>query len=286
MAKITVSLGGVPQGEYPVDEPVAVVGRDASCQIRIDNLGISRTHCQLIKRGDDFVIQDMGSANGTYVNGKRIEEHVLKDGNEILLGKYALKFSLEDVAAAAPEKPKTEAGDMDDVIHTYVMDGEKIRERLGQMRAAGGPPEDQPVPAAGGEPAAPPAQAPPAPGTPTPRPAPAPSPKEATGPVPPLPRRAMDHALDFDPLKPQTQTRARPSAGTQRYTRPPAGGGSKALLYMSLATNLLLITLLGVLIAFLWKMMQQQGRAAPAPRLPTVTSPAPTQAPAEAEPAE
>jgi hypothetical protein len=93
----------------------------------------------------------------------------------------------------------------------------------------------------------------------------------------------MDHALDFDPLKPQTPVRARSSGPTQHYTKPPTAGGTSALLYMSLATNLILIVLVGVLIVFLWKMMQQQRSTAPAPQPPAATSPAPTPAPA-AEP--
>jgi predicted component of type VI protein secretion system len=299
MPKLTITFGGEVQGERSVEEPITVVGRDAACQVRIDNLGISRTHCRITKQGGGYVLQDMDSANGTFVNGSRITEHSLSEGDEILVGKYTLKFSLAGAEAPAPKTP-TDMIDMGDAMHTYVMDGEKIRERLGQIRAAGGPeaeaaaaaeatatavPDSQPA-------ATPPpgAQLPPAPGpgSPTTIPAPMPSAGPAV-PAPPVPRRAMDHALDFDPLKPQTPVRARSSGPTQRLTKPASGGAAGLLLYMSLGTNLVLIVLLGVLIVFLWKMMQQQKPTAPAPQPPAATSPAPTPAPAaapEVEPAE
>ncbi len=291
MPKLTVSFGGEVQGERSVEEPITVVGRDAACQVRIDNLGISRTHCRITKQGDGYVLQDMDSANGTFVNGKRVTEHSLEEGDEILVGKYTLKFSLAGAAQPAPKTP-TDMIDMGDAMHTYVMDGDKIRERLGQIRAAGGPEAEA---AAAGlqqqeqEPAATPpsgAQLPPAPDRsgPTTIPAPMPSAGPAV-PAPSVPRRAMDHALDFDPLKPQTPLRARSSGPTQRLTKPPAGGTAGVLLYMSLATNLILIVLIGVLIVFLWKMMQQQDSTAPAPEPPAATSPAPAAAP-EVEPAE
>lgn len=289
MPKLTVSFGGEVQDEHSVEEPITVVGRDAACQVRIDNLGISRTHCRITRRSEGYVLEDMDSANGTFVNGKRITEHPLNEGDEILIGKYTLKFSLAGAAVAPAPAPKTSTDmiDMGDAMHTYVMDGAKIRERLGQIHAAGGPEAEAAAAAAAADPlptATPPsgAQLPPAPGPAAPTPTPMPS----GGPE--APRRAMDHALDFDPLKPQTPVRARSSGPTQRFTKPPAGGAAGVLLYMSLATNLILIVLVGVLIVFLWKMMQQLKSTAPAPNPPAATSPAPTPAPAaapEVEPA-
>lgn len=275
MANVTVSFGGEVEGEYAVDEPVAIVGRDASCHIRIDNLGISRTHCQIIKRGNTYVLQDMNSANGTFVNGKRIGEHNLNEGDEILIGKYTLKFSY--AGAPAPlQQTATDKIDMGDAVHTYVMDGEKIRERLGQMRAAGGPDAAPPTP--GPQPAGTP------PSTPTPGPAPVPGAGPSV-PAPGGPRRAMDHALDFDPLKPQSPMRARTAAATKVYARgSPAAAGVKALLLVSLVTNLLLIALVGVLIVMMFGMMRKQER--PAPPRPAATSPAPAPETPTEEPAE
>lgn len=276
MAKVMISFGGENLGDYPVEEPASVVGRDAGCHIRIDNLGISRTHCQIIKRAEGYMLQDMNSANGTFVNGSRVGEQILQEGDEILVGKYTLKFSHEAAATPAPQQAADQA-DMGDGIHTYVMDGERIRERLVQMQAGVGLPEAQPETAQAEKAKVATTRIPPLPGMPAP-------PVPASAPAAAAPRRAKDHALDFDPLKPQSPIRAR--SPTQRYNRPPPapgapGGGANVLLYMSLATNLVLIILVGVLIVFLWKMMQPPAPA-PAP-VPPLTAPALT---APAVPAE
>ena len=148
MASVTVLFGGQEQKVHQLDRPKMVVGREPTCEICIDNLGISRQHCAFAVKGDAFIVQDMGSANGTYVNGKKVVEHYLNDGDEIVLGKYVLRFKNETQKASAPERDTS----VPDTLNTYVMDGAKIQEQLAKMRAAQGTPA-----AAPGQPAMPPA---------------------------------------------------------------------------------------------------------------------------------
>ena len=137
-ATVTVIFGGQEQKTIPLDKPKLVVGREPTCEIHIDNLGISRQHCAFAARGEAFVVQDMGSSNGTFVNGRKITEHFLNDADEVVIGKYTLKFKNDAQAApAAAPKPEGEAG-VPDTLNTYVMDGAKIQEQLAKMRA--GPP--------------------------------------------------------------------------------------------------------------------------------------------------
>jgi predicted component of type VI protein secretion system len=133
MASVTVYFSGQEQGNFTLDRPRMVAGRDEGCAIRIDNLGISREHCAICARGPAFVVQDLGSANGTFVNSKRITEHYLNDGDEIVIGvKYALRFRNE------VQSPPLTALDqaVPDTQNTYVVDGAKIQEQLTRMRAA------------------------------------------------------------------------------------------------------------------------------------------------------
>ncbi|HYF51145.1 MAG TPA: FHA domain-containing protein [Planctomycetota bacterium] len=135
MASISIVFGGQEQRTVPLDKPRLVVGREPTCEIHIDNLGISRQHCAFSQRGEAFVVQDLGSSNGTYVNGKKITEHFLNNDDEVVIGKYTLKFKNETQApAAAPGAPKADAG-VPDTLNTYVMDGAKIQEQLAKMRA-------------------------------------------------------------------------------------------------------------------------------------------------------
>ncbi|HYG76298.1 MAG TPA: FHA domain-containing protein [Planctomycetota bacterium] len=135
MASVTVIFGGQEQKVFELDKPKMVVGREPSCEIHIDNLGISRNHCAFINRNDSFVLQDLGSSNGTYVNGRKITEYFLNDADEVIIGKYTLRFKNEaQAAAAAPKTPSQEAG-VPDTLNTYVMDGAKIQEQLAKMRS-------------------------------------------------------------------------------------------------------------------------------------------------------
>ena len=149
MATVMVIFGGQEQQTYTLDKPATVVGRDPTCEIQIDNLGISRSHCQFLKRGAAYVVQDMNSSNGTFVNGKKVAEHFLNDGDEVVIGKYALRFKNEEQAAQAPATA-VEKSDVPDTLNTYVMDGTKIQEQLARMRGQTGT-----VPPKPGEAAAP-----------------------------------------------------------------------------------------------------------------------------------
>ena len=132
MASVTVIFAGQEQKKHPLDRPKMVVGREPSCEIHIDNLGISRQHCQFSTRGEAFVVQDLGSSNGTFVNGRKITEHFLNDADEVVIGKYTLKFKNE--SQAAPQATAGAAAAVPDTLNTYVMDGAKIQEQLAKMR--------------------------------------------------------------------------------------------------------------------------------------------------------
>jgi pSer/pThr/pTyr-binding forkhead associated (FHA) protein len=138
MAMIVVMFNRQEVSRHKLDRPKMVVGRDATCDIPIDNMGISRQHCAFVEKGGAFTVQDVGSSNGTYVNGKRVAEHFLNDGDEVMLGKYILKF-VNEVQAAAPV-PGQEAP-VPGTLNTFVMDSGKIKEQLERMRSgAGGEP--------------------------------------------------------------------------------------------------------------------------------------------------
>ena len=138
MASVTVIFGGQEQQTFQLDKPKMVVGREPTCEIHIDNLGISRTHCAFVNKNDAFVVQDLGSSNGTYVNGRKVNEHFLNDADEVIIGKYTLKFKNEVQNKSAPAPEAGAAPAVPDTLNTYVMDGAKIQEQLAKMRATQG----------------------------------------------------------------------------------------------------------------------------------------------------
>lgn len=79
---------------------VAVLGRGKDCQVRIDDGGASRSHARITDVGGRYVLEDMGSTNGTFVDGRRIERAELKSGDRIHLGPHiVLSFAILDAQA-------------------------------------------------------------------------------------------------------------------------------------------------------------------------------------------
>jgi len=66
--------------------------RSPDAGVFLDDVTVSRNHALLVRRRDGLYIDDLGSLNGTYVNRKRIESHLLSDGDEIQIGKFRLSF--------------------------------------------------------------------------------------------------------------------------------------------------------------------------------------------------
>jgi pSer/pThr/pTyr-binding forkhead associated (FHA) protein len=93
MAKIQVFFAADLQGEYMLDDKFEVkVGRDPTCDIVINNVAVSRHHCTIREVKRQWTLFDEGSSNGTYVNGQRISEYVLKHKDRVVLGKHTLLF--------------------------------------------------------------------------------------------------------------------------------------------------------------------------------------------------
>lgn len=91
--KLTLALGGRTLERYEFDKPLIRVGRNDDCDIPVDNLGVSRYHAEVIHKDGFYLLRDLQSNNGTFVNGRRVTTHALNDGDEISIGKFSLTFS-------------------------------------------------------------------------------------------------------------------------------------------------------------------------------------------------
>lgn len=84
---------------YSVELPdgATVVGRDIKCRLRFDDPSVSRRHVQLIRHGDEVTVEDLGSKNGTEINGEGIERStLLRDRDVICIGDRELVFRIVD----------------------------------------------------------------------------------------------------------------------------------------------------------------------------------------------
>jgi hypothetical protein len=78
--------------EWSLDRDAQVIGRLSGSEIEIQDTGASRRHAEIRRKGDDFVIVDLGSTNGTLVNDSPIAEYTLQDGDRITIGRTVLEF--------------------------------------------------------------------------------------------------------------------------------------------------------------------------------------------------
>ena len=88
---ITTSITG-EKTDYLLTNETTTIGRKPSNDISIDNLSVSGVHAQVITILEDSFLEDLGSTNGTYVNGKLIKKHALAHGDNITLGKYQITY--------------------------------------------------------------------------------------------------------------------------------------------------------------------------------------------------
>ncbi len=82
---VTFGSGG-ERLERRLTEPVTVIGRDEACDLQLLRGSLSRRHCELRLSRSQITVKDLDSSNGTYVNGRRIEETRLVDGDKLTIG--------------------------------------------------------------------------------------------------------------------------------------------------------------------------------------------------------
>jgi FHA domain len=78
--------------KFLIDQPTLCLGRDPSCDIFLNDVTVSRDHAVIEAVGDDIMIRDSGSLNGTYVNDQLVESAVLEDGDVVQIGTFCMAF--------------------------------------------------------------------------------------------------------------------------------------------------------------------------------------------------
>jgi len=128
-------VSGRKIGTYTMTASPFVVGRDPASGVHIDNVGVSRRHCQFTYENGQYFVEDLGSSNGTFYRGVKIRKTPVSHGEEVNIGKYVLVF--EDTgldllpgalglgAGAARPGQAHAAAPM-----TFMMDGDMVRQQI------------------------------------------------------------------------------------------------------------------------------------------------------------
>ena len=99
-ALLISTRGAVSGSRYLLDEDEITVGRDPRADILLDDSTVSRAHAVFRRMNGAFTVVDAGSLNGTYVNRQRIDHAQLKNGDEIMIGKFRLVFFTKSAIVA------------------------------------------------------------------------------------------------------------------------------------------------------------------------------------------
>lgn len=121
VAAYLVVLQGTNVGEmHKLEGPEVVIGRAQSASIRLNDDGISRRHCRILSIGGQVIIEDLGSANGTLVNGELVQHYGLKEGDKIRLGATTtLKFTYADKLDESFQQQMIDAALRDGLTRCY-----------------------------------------------------------------------------------------------------------------------------------------------------------------------
>jgi pSer/pThr/pTyr-binding forkhead associated (FHA) protein len=98
VSKLTLSFKGRVLRVYPLQQGATYIGSDPACPIHIDSLAVEPKHARIEVHGQDAILFDLNTNEGTFVNQEKITEHKLKDNELIRIGKHTLLYSYEEVS--------------------------------------------------------------------------------------------------------------------------------------------------------------------------------------------
>ncbi len=130
VAKLVVAKGKTSVKEIPLAGEQTIIGRRNDCNLRIPSTMVSRQHCSLTLQGERLLVKDLGSSNGTFVNGAKIKQKLLKSGDTLGVGPVIFIVQLGGVPAspadtARPARAAAVAQTSDDAAD-FVVDEEPV----------------------------------------------------------------------------------------------------------------------------------------------------------------
>jgi hypothetical protein len=104
-AMLVVQKGPSAGSRFLLDQDEVTAGRHNDSEIFLDDVTVSRRHAVFTREGAEFSVADAGSLNGTYVNRDRIDKVILRDSDEVQIGKYRLVFFSGHPTGHSPGQP-------------------------------------------------------------------------------------------------------------------------------------------------------------------------------------
>lgn len=107
MARLVVLTEGFTGRTYELKVDRTTVGRVEDNAFQIPEASVSSHHCEILLRGDQVIIKDLDSTNGTYINGQKVDEGPLKPGQILRLGQLEMRLESGDAKEASKKQDRT-----------------------------------------------------------------------------------------------------------------------------------------------------------------------------------
>jgi pSer/pThr/pTyr-binding forkhead associated (FHA) protein len=126
MKVVLVMFKDEERREFTLTDKTTVIGRRPDSALRIPTGDVSRQHCEIVVSDDSVVVRDLGSSNGTYVNGKRIAETKLTPGDRLGVGPVVFVVQIDgkprDIKAADAVPPKPAEAEEEEILDLDELD--------------------------------------------------------------------------------------------------------------------------------------------------------------------
>lgn len=141
--EVRVSLKGHPIKEMRFQQGRITIGRDPDAQVFLDNAGISRSHAVIERVGDQLFVQDLDSANGTFLNDEQVRRAVIQTGDKLRIGKFSLELRIKEDRRGSTESNRSQGSAHEG---TMVLDAAQIERLLSKTKEAEEKAASEPMP--------------------------------------------------------------------------------------------------------------------------------------------
>jgi len=129
MAKLVVLSAGLTGRTHELKADKTTIGRVEDNTFQIAEASVSSHHCEVLLQGNDVVIKDLNSTNGTFINGEKVSESPLKPGQTLRLGQVEMRLEVEGVAPAPAPAASVPAGSISPVPSKKPLDQTMVMQR-------------------------------------------------------------------------------------------------------------------------------------------------------------
>jgi pSer/pThr/pTyr-binding forkhead associated (FHA) protein len=122
MIKLIVKFKGSVIRELETDQQEITIGRNGDNELQIDNIAVSGRHARIVRENNNYVIEDLESTNGTFVNQKRVNRRVVRERDLITIGKHSLAVTFLKFGVHGRGE------NISDIEKTYQLEADQQRE--------------------------------------------------------------------------------------------------------------------------------------------------------------